>query len=78
MRTTMMFAALAATLCLAGCAMESTRVAQAPTEDPPLKGYDAEIDWAYVAKVNKIAARRGVKIMWIHYPARRQEVSQNR
>lgn len=78
MRTTMMFTALAATLCLAGCAMESTKVAQAPPVDPPLKGYDAEIDWAYVAKVNKIAARRGVKIVWIHYPARNKEVALNR
>lgn len=77
MRNSMMIAVLAATISLAGCAMSSTKVAEVQPE-PQLKGYDAEIDWAYVAKVNKIAARRGVKIVWIHYPPRKQEVAQNR
>jgi hypothetical protein len=77
MRTMTASAALAAVIALAGCASNPANKATVAA-DEPLRGYDAEIDWAYVAKVNRQARVRGVSVVWYHYPQKKPERAESR
>jgi hypothetical protein len=46
--------------------------AQQKSFDPSAESYYSEIDWEYVNKVEKLAARRGVAVKWVNMPLKKR------
>lgn len=59
------------TFALAGCASSGGSPDQSSTHVPAQKSSKYRMDDAYVARVEQIALRRGIRVQWVNTPTKR-------
>ena len=69
MKRLVLVLAVACVALLSGCATTSPTLAS--TADAASQAHRPQVNAVYVAQVEQIAAKRGVKVIWVNPPLRR-------